>query len=131
MSAAGIAGGLVALATDALYLWIVLGVQSGEGDETRIALVASAIAAAGVLAIVGAALRDLTRRALALGFASAALLVLGVLGVFSVGAPLLVACLLVWSGSLRATLWLGRRAVTAVVVAVPAAAASALILLFA
>ena len=94
---------VVAVATDALYLAIIRSQGPGEpGDWVTVTVVASAIlvfaACAGVAALAAGPTPS-TRRVLLL-IATTGLFVLGILGIFSIGLPLLVAgilCLIAWT----------------------------------
>jgi hypothetical protein len=86
----GLASAAVALATDALYLSVIF----SEGDRhnlDRVVVVATAIAAAGAASLAGSLAGGPRERALLLSTAAAILVVWGVIGVFSIGAFLLVA----------------------------------------
>lgn len=100
-SLAALAGGLAALAVDALYLAVIAqqGVQPPGG---RVPFVAAWIAAAGLTAIVGVGLPSPHRRALVLGGSAAALVALGVPALWSVGIPLLMCAACVAVGAARA-----------------------------
>jgi hypothetical protein len=115
--------GLIAMAivaiTDVGYLAIIVA-QGGPSDVARVAFVATAIAAVAACAGIGATRARPIDRLPWLGAATGTLLVLGYLGLFSIGLPLFVA------GVLTAIGWIttsgsagpGRRArVLAVVLA--------------
>ena len=67
-------------------LYAVL-IDPEPGDQTRVTVVALSLAAAALLAAYG----SVAQRAIPLGAASGLLLVWGLLGIFSIGMPLLVA----------------------------------------
>jgi hypothetical protein len=94
---------VVAVATDVLYLAIIRAQGPGEpGDWVTVTVVASvilALAACAGVAAVAAGPAPSTRRVLLL-IATAGLFVMGVLGIFSIGLPLLgagVLCLIAWT----------------------------------
>jgi hypothetical protein len=100
---------VVAVATDALYLAIIRSQGLGEpGDWVTVTVVASAIlafaACAGVAALAPGP--TLPARRVLLLVATVGLFVMGVLGIFSIGLPLLVAgvlCLIAWTRTAAAT----------------------------
>ena len=104
-----LAAAVVAVATDALYLGIIRAQGPGEpGDWVTVTVVASVIlalaACAGVAALAEGPAPS-TRRVLLL-IATVGLFVMGVLGIFSIGLPLLVAgvlCLIAWTRTSAAT----------------------------
>jgi hypothetical protein len=104
-----LAAAVVAVATDALYLAIIRSQGPGEpGDWLTVPLVASAIlvfaACAGVAALAAGPAPS-TRRVLLL-VATLGLFVMGILGLLSIGLPLLVAailCLIAWTRMAAAT----------------------------
>jgi hypothetical protein len=98
-----LAAAVVAVSTDALYLAIIRAQGPGEpGDWVTVTVVASVILALAVCAGVAAlstAPTPAIRRVLLL-IATVGLLVMGVIGIFSVGLPLLAAgvlCLIAWT----------------------------------
>ncbi len=104
-----LAAAVVAVVTDALYLAIIRAQGPGEpGDWVTVTVVASVIlvlAACAGVAAVAAGPTPSTRRVLLL-IATAGLFVMGVLGIFSIGLPLLVAgilCLIAWTRTTPAT----------------------------
>jgi hypothetical protein len=96
-----LAGGLGALAVDVLYL-MAIAQQGVSPPGGRVPFVAGWIAVAGVLATIGTFIPAAPRRAMALGFAAAMLVALGVPAVSSVGIPLLICAALVGIGAIRA-----------------------------
>jgi hypothetical protein len=98
-----LAAALVAVSTDALYLAIIRAQAPGEpGDWVTVTVVASVILALAVcagVAAVSAAAGPAIRRALLL-IATVGLFVMGVIGILSIGLPLLAAailCLIAWT----------------------------------
>lgn len=85
-----LAAAALAAATDLVYLGIVRA-QRTAWISDRVAFVASFIAAGAALALVGARTDDPRRRTLALGAATGVLLSAGIVGIFSIGLPLLLA----------------------------------------
>lgn len=81
----------LAAATDVAYLAIVRAERTAW-ISARVAFVAGFIGLAAALALLGAA-GDPRRRTLALGAASGMLLSAGLVGIFSIGLPLLLAAL--------------------------------------
>ena len=101
-----LAGAVLALLTDVLYLAIIRGQDTGEpGDWARVSVVAGVILAlatcAGVAALAAGVAPPL--RKVLLGIATVGLFVMGVLGLMSIGLPLLGAALLCLTGWLRVT----------------------------
>jgi hypothetical protein len=98
---AGTGAGFIALADDVVYLVLIAG-QNGPYDG-RTFLVASFLllmaAAAGVGAVIGSA----RARASLLALTAAGCLGLGILGIFSIGAPLLIAAVLATYAAARVT----------------------------
>ena len=94
-----IAAGAVGLAVDFAYLAIMLDEQ--EWKSGRVAVVFLFVLATSALALVGGAALTLPPRArvIALGAATGGLLTAGVLGIFSIGLPLLIAGVLCALGS--------------------------------
>jgi hypothetical protein len=88
-----VSAAVIAFATDALYLGIILSQDPVEWG--RVAVIAGCILVAGAIAAV-AAVAGLPRatRLLLLAIAAGGLLTLGYLGLFSIGLPLLVAGIL-------------------------------------
>ncbi|HXF73608.1 MAG TPA: hypothetical protein VNO79_13500, partial [Actinomycetota bacterium] len=84
-----LAAGLAA-ATDVAYLAIIRA-QGTAWISARVAFVACFIASGAVLALVGATGVDPGRRTLALGAATGVLVSAGLVGIFSIGLPLLLA----------------------------------------
>jgi hypothetical protein len=89
----GLSAAAIAAAVDVAYVWIIAA-QGGPTDASRVAFVALAIAGAAVCAGIGATRPSPLARLPWLGAATGALLGLGILGLFSIGLPLLVAGLL-------------------------------------
>jgi hypothetical protein len=101
----GGAAGIVGLVVEGAYLVII----SGQGDlrSGRVSAVSVCIFVASGLALVGALAPSLSTRTrlVVLGAATGGLLTLGVLGIFSIGLPLLVAgvlCGVAWRRFARA-----------------------------
>ncbi len=89
---AGVASGVLALGTDALYLYVIWRQESTLVGRT--AFVATMLAALGITALVGAS-RSLPTMLVA---AAGGLMVFGFLGIFSIGALLLAAAgLALWA----------------------------------
>jgi hypothetical protein len=89
----------IAAVTDVGYLVIIVA-QGGPSDATRVVFVALAIGVAAVCAGFGATRARRIDRLPWLGAATGMLLVLGYLGLFSIGLPLLIA------GVLSAVAWI-------------------------
>ena len=93
------AAGIMGLVVDLGYLAIIL--DEAERDSGRVAVVFLFILAVSTLAFVGgSAFPSLPTRVIVLGAASGGLLTVGVLGIFSIGLPLLVAgamCAVAWA----------------------------------
>jgi hypothetical protein len=100
-SALALAGGLGAFAVDGLYL-AAIAQQGVTPPGGRFVFVAVWIAAAGMLAVIGAFTRRPVRRAPLLGLAAAMLFALAVPAVFSIGIPLMLCAALVAVGAVRA-----------------------------
>lgn len=100
-SLSGLGGAIGALAVDALYVAIISqqGVVMPGG---RVPFVAGWIASTGILAGIGSLTRDDRRRALLLGLAAAALTVLAMPAVFSVGVPLFICAMATGFGAVQA-----------------------------
>jgi hypothetical protein len=94
-------GALAALVVDGLYL-AAIAQQGVTPPGGRVPFVAVWIAVAALLAAAGSLTWDPSARALVLGISTAALVVLGGVGVWSVGSPLLLCAGLVGHGALRA-----------------------------
>ena len=97
-----LAGGaaLIALFVDALYLLVIASEDPSARDADRIALVAATVAVAG-LACLGSLAAGPLRVPLLTG-AATVLAVWGVVGIFSIGLPLLVATGLAGAAAYRA-----------------------------
>ena len=96
----GLAGGMVALFVAGLYLAIVFSEDSAN-DGSSIAFIATALIATAALGIAGALFpRAFGRRVLLTG-AATGMTVWGVVGIFSIGMPLLLAGGLTWLAVLR------------------------------
>lgn len=94
-----IAAGVIAFLDVGLYVALI--VEQGEDETGAVAIVAGIIVALGALAIAAGAATSWPARTrlLALGAATGGLLATGVLGIFSIGLPLLIAgvcCLFAW-----------------------------------
>ncbi len=88
------------LVVDAVYLWIIF--DQGDVESGRVAVVSVFILAVSALAFVGAfaAALPARRRLVVFGAATGGLITAGVLGLFSIGLPLLVAgmaCGVAWA----------------------------------
>ncbi|MFN2505030.1 MAG: hypothetical protein ABR540_12550 [Acidimicrobiales bacterium] len=98
-SVAGLTAAVVALVMDAVYISII---SSENEGEWRAALgFGLLIGAGGLAAAVGSFFRPGPMRTTLLAAAAAVLLVVGVLGIFSIGFPLLVAGFLAAGGAVR------------------------------
>jgi hypothetical protein len=86
-----IAAGIVGLIVDATYLGIIF--EQGDAEVGRIAVVAVFLLVVSLLALAGAfaSTPSARTRLTLLGAATGGLLTAGVLGIFSIGLPLLVA----------------------------------------
>lgn len=93
-----VTAGVVGVCMDGVYLVVIL--AQGEADTSLVAAVAALILVCSVLAIVGGLASDLAAppRLIVLGTATGGLLMLGVVGIFSIGLPLLVAASLCAAG---------------------------------
>jgi hypothetical protein len=96
----GLAAAVVVFADASLYL-IVISQEDPPNDLGRVGLIATLIVLAGLLAVAGSLVRESARIAL-LGAATPILLVLGFLGVFSIGMPLFLAGIATGVGALKA-----------------------------
>jgi hypothetical protein len=99
------AAGIVGLAVDVAYVAIIL--EQGESRLGRVAFVAVFILAVSTFAIFGVSsfTRSPGPRLIMLGAAAGGFLTIGVIGIFSIGLPLLVAgtmCGIAWVRSARA-----------------------------
>lgn len=90
----GVGAAIIAAAVDALYL----GVASSDAQFLRVPFVAGFIALMAICAALSARASATRWRPLLLGISAAGLLLLGVIGIFSIGLPLLVAGLLALVG---------------------------------
>jgi hypothetical protein len=95
----GLSAAAIAVAVDVAYVWIIAA-QGGPTDGARVAFVALAIAAAAACAGIGSTRPSPLARLPWLGAATGALVGLGVIGLFSIGLPLLVAGFLAGMASL-------------------------------
>lgn len=105
-SALGLSAAAVAVATGAAYLRVIA--SQGEADWERVAAVASLIGAGALAAGIGTRLQGLSR-AVTLSVAGTDLLVMGLLGIFSVGLPLLLASGLALAAAVRSAAIVQRR----------------------
>jgi hypothetical protein len=96
-----LAGGLASWALDGLYL-AAIAQQGVTPPGGRFVFVALWIAAAGMLAVIGAFTRRPVWRGPLLGLAAAMLFALAVPAVFSIGIPLMLCAALVAVGAVRA-----------------------------
>lgn len=94
---AGLAAAGIAIAIDVAYVAILL--AEDEGDELTFAYL---IAIAAVAAAAGSFAPQTELRATLLGIAAVILIGIGILGIFSIGLPLLVAGTLAATASARA-----------------------------
>ena len=96
----GLAGGVVALFVAGLYLVIIFSEDSAK-DRSATAFIGSALIVTSLLAIAGAVFpRAFGRRVLLTG-AATGMTAWGVIGIFSIGMPLLLAAGLTWMAVLR------------------------------
>jgi hypothetical protein len=96
----GLAGGMVALFVAGLYLAIIFS-EDSPNDGSSIAFIATALIATAALGIAGALFpRAFGRRVLLTG-AAMAMTAWGVVAIFSIGMPLLLAAGLTWLAVLR------------------------------
>jgi hypothetical protein len=95
---AGVGAAIIAAAVDVLYL----GTASGDAQFLRVPFVAGFIALMAICAALSARASATRWRPFLLGIAAAGLLLLGVIGIFSIGVPLLVAGLLALVGLINA-----------------------------
>src|SRR5437660_868715 len=98
---AGIGAGLIALGDDAVYLVLISG-QNGPYDR-RTFFVAAFLLLMAAAAIAGAVAGAAEVRASLLAVAAAGCFGLGILGILSLGAPLLIAAVFATSAATRAT----------------------------
>jgi hypothetical protein len=91
---AGVGAAIIAAAVDVLYL----GVASSDAQFLRVPFVAGFIALMAICAALSARASATRWRPLLLGISTAGLLLLGVIGIFSIGVPLLIAGLLALVG---------------------------------
>lgn len=91
---AGVGAAIIAAAADVLYL----GTASSDAQFLRVPFVAGFIALMAICAALSARTSATRWRPLLLGISSTGLLLLGVIGIFSIGLPLLVAGLLALVG---------------------------------
>jgi hypothetical protein len=96
----GLAGGAVALFVAGLYLALVLN-KDVVSDGSSVAFIATALIATAVLGIAGAVFPRAFRRRVLLTGAATGMTVWGVVGIFSIGMPLLLAAGLTWLATLR------------------------------
>ncbi len=99
------AAGIVGLIIDATYLGIIF--EQGDAEVGRVAVVAVFLLAVSLLALAGAfaSTPSARTRLTLLGAATGGLLTAGVVGIFSIGLPLLVAgvaCGVAWARFARA-----------------------------
>jgi hypothetical protein len=84
-------GGVLILVADGVYLFAIS--QQGATDGTlRVPFVAGFLAACGVLAVLGASTSRPRLEVALVGFSTIGTLLFGILGIFSIGLLLLVAC---------------------------------------
>jgi hypothetical protein len=96
----GLAAALIAFA-DAIAYLVLISREDTTNNWGRVALVAALILVAGLLAAAGSVVTG-RRRATMLWPATAILLVIGFLGIFSIGLPLLIAGILTAGGAASA-----------------------------
>lgn len=96
----GLAGGTVSLFVAGLYLAIILSEET-PNDGTRVAFIGSALIATSLLGIAGAIFPRAFGRRVLLSGAATAMTAWGVVGIFSIGMPLLLAAGLTWLAVLR------------------------------
>ncbi len=99
---ASIAAG-IAFAMDVVYLIVIR--NQGDGMGIRVLVVASLIAAAGACAAGAARSASPDRRLVLMSGAAGGLISLGILGMFSIGLPLLIAGVLATIGAARSPNW--------------------------
>ena len=123
----GLVAAAVALATDALYLWLI----ANEGffhDGDRVALVAGTIGLAALAAVAGSLSASPRAGAALLAAAATALFIWGLLGIFSIGLPLAAAGLLAAVAASRKARPESARAVVVAVIAVAGLSLAGLVL---
>jgi hypothetical protein len=98
---AGIGAGLIALADDAVYLVLIAG-QNGPYDR-RTFFVASFLVLMAAAAITGAIVGAARVRASLLALTAAGCVGLGIIGILSIGAPLLIAAMFATYAAARVT----------------------------
>ena len=97
----GLLAGAITLADAAFYL-LIISREDSPNDWAVVGLIAALIVLAGVVTIAGSMEEGRVRTAL-LGAATPILLVIGFLGMFSIGLPLLIAGILTGIGAATAT----------------------------
>jgi len=98
---AGVGAGLIAFADDAVYLVLIAG-QNGPYDS-RIFFVASFLLLMAVAGIIGAIAESARVRASLLSLVAAGCAGLGLVGILSIGAPLLIAAAFATFAATRVT----------------------------
>jgi fucose 4-O-acetylase-like acetyltransferase len=96
-----LAAAVIAVGTDVLYLLIIRSQDPGEPGDLTVPIVAAVILGLAVCAGVAAIASAPATRKILLSIAAAGLFVMGVLGLFSIGLPLLVAGILALVASTR------------------------------
>ena len=99
-SFSGLAGAVIAAAVTCLYL--VLAAREGNNDLAIVATFAVLIGGSAAAAAVGSLIADGPLRVALLATAATILLVVGVLGIFTIGMPLLLAGALTTGAAIRA-----------------------------
>ncbi|HSC92477.1 MAG TPA: hypothetical protein VLB86_12540 [Gaiellaceae bacterium] len=98
--ALAVGAGVVALGVDAVYLASVT-LEEGGDPGARVALVAGSVALAGAAALAAAASSSPSLRLVLLAAAGVTLVFWGILGLLSIGVPLLVGALLAAAAAMR------------------------------
>ena len=100
-SAPGLVAGAMALVMDGVYLSLIA--AEGDNDMGAVLPIAALIAVAGLAAVAGSLVSDPSIRAPLLWLSALVLTGIGVLAIFTIGLPLLVAGLLAGTAAVRAT----------------------------
>ncbi len=104
-------GGFIALGVTVLYVAIILDEGVASNDRSAVMFVSSALAASSSLAISGSLWPSPYGRIVLLSGAATAMFAWGLIGIFSVGMPLLLGSGFTWGATIRA--WNEQREATA------------------
>jgi hypothetical protein len=95
-------GGIVVSSAAALYVVLIARGDIVPEDRAKGAFIASMLVVTGAFALVGAVWPRAYGRAVLLSAAGAAMVVWGLIGIFSIGLPLLLAAIPTWWAAARA-----------------------------